>query len=106
VTFEDIIEEILGDIEDEFDSEEKSLIKEIQRSTFVVDTSINVDDLEETLGIELENVNEEYTTLNGYLIDKFGKIPKTNQRIKTKNYFIRVLKTSKKRVLEVEIFVK
>lgn len=106
VTFEDIIEEVIGEIEDEFDPLEKPLINEMGEGKYIVDTCINIDELEEELNIELEDLNDEYSTLNGYLIDKFGNIPRVNQDLKTNKYSIRVLRISKRRILEVEIFVK
>ena len=65
VTMEDIIEEIVGDIDDEYDEEETEFQK-ISDDTYVIDGSMDLDDLDEELGVDLESENSE--TLGGFIM--------------------------------------
>ncbi|MDD1695395.1 MAG: hemolysin family protein [Methanoregula sp.] len=73
VTVEDILEEIVGDILDEYDKEEPD-IQNISEGVFVVDAQMWVDDINERLGIDLP-VDESYETIGGLIIDRLGHIP-------------------------------
>ena len=72
VTMEDIIEEIMGDIDDEYDEEELK-IQKISEDTFILDGSMDLDDIDEELGLNLESDNSE--TIGGLIIDILGEIP-------------------------------
>jgi magnesium and cobalt transporter len=72
VCMEDIIEEIVGDIQDEFDNEREDLL-EIGEHAYLCDARINLEDLGETLGLSLPD--DDYDTLGGFVFDLFGKIP-------------------------------
>jgi magnesium and cobalt transporter len=72
VCMEDIIEEIVGDIQDEFDNEREDLLQ-IGESVYLCDTRINLEDLAEELNIQLPY--EDFDTLGGFVFDLFGKIP-------------------------------
>ena len=73
VTVEDILEEIVGDIMDEYDKEEPD-IQNISEGVFVVDAQMWVEDINERIGIELP-VEESYETVGGLIIDRLGHIP-------------------------------
>jgi len=72
VTMEDIIEQVMGDIDDEYD-EESHEIEKIDDNTYMVSGFMNLDDLNEELGLNLESDNIE--TVGGFLIDTLGEIP-------------------------------
>ena len=69
---EDIIEEIVGDIQDEFDNEQDDIL-EVGEGIYLCDARVNIEDLNENLKIKLPD--EEYDTLGGFVFDLFGKIP-------------------------------
>ena len=73
VTVEDILEEIVGDIMDEYDKEEPD-VQNISDGVFVVDAQMWIDDVNERLGIDLP-VSESYETIGGLIIDRLGHIP-------------------------------
>lgn len=77
VTMEDIIEQVMGNIDDEYDEEELSLEK-IDDNTYIVDGFINLHDLNEELDIQLESENSE--TLGGLIIDLLGEIPEEDEK--------------------------
>ncbi|MBQ0079600.1 MAG: HlyC/CorC family transporter [Eubacterium sp.] len=72
VTMEDIIEEVMGDIDDEYDEEEPE-IQKISDNEYIVDGSMDLDDINEELDIDLESDNSE--TIGGLIIDILGEIP-------------------------------
>ena len=73
VTVEDILEEIVGDIQDEFDKEEPD-VQKLSEGVYVVDAQMWVDEINEQLGINLP-VDESYETVGGLLLDRLGHIP-------------------------------
>lgn len=72
VTMEDILEEIVGDIYDEYDKVEK-LIDQIDENTFVLNGKLAIYEVEDVLGIDIEE--GDYDTLSGYLVEELGRIP-------------------------------
>ena len=72
VTMEDIIEEVMGDIDDEYDEEEQELTK-IGEDLYMIEGSMDLNDINEELGTNLESENSE--TIGGLIIDMFGEIP-------------------------------
>ncbi len=83
VCMEDIIEEIVGDIQDEFDNENEDIIS-VGENTWLCDARVNLDDLNEE--IESEFPNEEFDTLGGFVFDLFGKIPVKFEKESWNNY--------------------
>ncbi len=106
VTLEDIIEELVGEIVDEFDKMEETFVNKISDNTYHVQANIDIETLNSQFDLDLDDSNEDFTNLNGFLSSHFGKIPKVNDKIKTPNYTLRVIKASKKKVLEVELLLK
>lgn len=83
VTMEDIIEEVMGDIDDEFDEEEAS-IEKIDENTFIVNGKEYLDDINEELGTDLTSDNSE--TIGGLIIDLLGEIPGEDEISRTLSY--------------------
>ena len=80
LTMEDIIEEIIGDIQDEFDNEGE-IIKLINKNTFSIDARIDIEEFNENKYFQCNLPTEEADTLGGYIIMQFGYIPKLNESI-------------------------
>ncbi len=101
VTMEDLLEEIVGNIEDEYDKEDNNIVK--INDDFIVDCSIELDEFNDKFSLNLEE--GEYNTLNGYIINKIGDIPKSNENIvlKIDNVNIEVIKISNKRIEKVRV---
>lgn len=78
VTLEDIIEEIVGEIQDEHDQEE-TLLTIVDKSTLIADGMIRLDELAETMGLTFEG--EGIETLGGYLMDALGRIPSEGEKL-------------------------
>ncbi len=104
VTMEDILEEIVGNILDEFDDEEE-LISQQPDGSYILAGQTPLDDLEDMFGISFEA--EDIDTINGYLIYKMGKIPEDGEKFETScgNVFFRVLEVNNKMITKVSATV-
>jgi len=101
VTLEDILEEILGEIQDEHDTniyEEK----QIEANRFIFSGRLEIDYLNEKYGFNLEE-NDQYETLAGYIIHHLKTIPKVNQVFEFKNFKFKILKATGNQVSTVEM---
>ena len=83
VTMEDIIEEIVGDIQDEFDKEREDIIT-INENVWLCDARVDLDDLNETIGAQFPN--EDFDSLGGLVFDLFGKVPVKYEKSSWNNY--------------------
>ena len=102
MTMEDIIEEIVGNIFDEHDAQEENITKKSE-NVYDVEGLTQLDDLEELLSIEFDE--EEFDTLNGFLISKLGRIPEDDEKfeIEYKGYTFKPLEIDKKMITKVRI---
>ena len=102
VTMEDIVEEIVGNIQDEYDEEEELIVTQMD-GTYIVDGMTQLEDLEELLNINFEE--EDYDTLNGYLIDCLDRIPSEDEKceISFSGYLFRVLSVDNNTIRKVRI---
>lgn len=83
ITMEDIIEEIVGDIQDEFDKE-KEVILSVGENIWLCDARVDLDDLNEKM--EAEFPNEDFDSLGGFVFDLFGKVPVKYEKASWNNY--------------------
>lgn len=103
VTMEDIIEEIVGDIDDEYDQEEH-IIEKIDDNHYLVDGNVSLSDLCEETDINLESENSE--TIGGFIIDILGEIPEEgdeNRDIEFENYVFTILSVKERRIEKVKV---
>ncbi len=102
VTLEDVIEEIVGEIEDEFDAEEKLLTWE-DESTVRLDPKINLEDLEEILGVTFGDAEgiETSETLGGLIYEAAGNVPEKGDRVEVAGFVILVEDVADQRILRV-----
>jgi putative hemolysin len=106
VTMEDIIEEIVGDIDDEYD-EEEHVIEKIDDSTYLVDGNVYLSDLCEEASINLESENSE--TIGGFIIDILGEIPEDgeqNRQVNFDRYVFTILSVKERRIEKLKLFIK
>ena len=102
VTIEDLIEEIVGNIFDEYDEEEKEYEK-IDDSTFLFDGSVRLDRVEELASIPLPV--DEYETLSGFVIGQLGRIPKVDEHlvVEMDDYLLKVEAVDEKRISKIKL---
>ena len=102
VTLEDVIEEIVGEIEDEFDEEEELLTWVDERSVRL-DPKIDLEDLQERLGVDLTHIEgwETSETLGGLIYEAAGKVPEQGDRIPVSGYTVTVENVEDQRLILV-----
>ena len=104
ITLEDILEEIVGEIRDEYDENEEEFLKEINREEFVVEGSMNLDDLNDRLDLNLKS--EDYDSLGGFIIEQLDRLPEEGDEITTENEIRMVVDSlDKNRVEKVHIYL-
>ena len=102
LTMEDIMEQIFGNIFDEYDEEEEEDITLVEENVYRINGSTDLQDVEEQLEVELEE-DEDYDTLGGYLIGQLGRIPEDDEVIEMalRGWLFKVEVFEEKRILKV-----
>jgi gliding motility-associated protein GldE len=107
VTMEDIMEEIIGDIKDEFD-EEESAVKKLDENTFIADAKIMLYDICRTLRLPIDTfdaVKGESDSLAGLVLEIAGGFPSVNETVSSGDFDFTVLEIEKNRIKTVRIFI-
>lgn len=101
VTLEDLLEEIVGEIRDEYDGDEENLIQKMQEDTYLIEGSMKLDDINDELGTVLHS--EDYDSIGGLVIEYLeDRLPEDGETITTKEgYMLRVSGISQNRILKV-----
>jgi CBS domain containing-hemolysin-like protein len=103
VTIEDLLEEIVGEIQDEYDTEEPA-VRQINEHTWIVDARVSVDDLNTETGLQL--LTEEVDSLGGLVYERLGSIPRVGDSIDIDNATITVLSVQGVRPEKLQVMVK
>lgn len=105
ITMEDILEEIVGEIRDEYDKDETDAIIEMKPGReYLIDGSTNLTDVNDTLKIDLES--EEYDSIGGYIIEKLDRLPKSGETLQLDNGIKMITELVKRnRVEKVHVFL-
>ncbi len=104
VTMEDLVEEIMGDIEDEYDTIVPK-IKKIDNSTYIIDGLLTIDELNYKLDLNISSEN--YETISGLLIDTMGEIPREldDRTIEIDNLVFKIESVKKKRIDKIKLYI-
>ena len=102
ITFEDILEELVGEIEDEHDVDLNEII-EISKNTFMVDSKIELEEFISFFKLNLDPLSIDAETLGGFFITKFGVLPKIGDKIKIDDLTIKVLDTNLRRIKKFKV---
>ena len=105
VTLEDIVEEILGEIQDEYDQDEKKEFNQLSENKYDVDARINIKDLGDLIDIEFPD-DDDFDTLGGLVLSIKGSFPSKNETIQYKNLDILIKEIKKRRIIRLEIIKK
>jgi len=101
ISLEDVLEELVGEIRDEYDdAESETMVRKVGENSFLIDGRVNVHELEEVLNIQFPQ-SDRYDSLGGFLIDQIGKVPKTKQQIEFSNWTFTIQEGDKKRINKV-----
>ncbi|WP_455542276.1 HlyC/CorC family transporter [Intestinibacter sp.] len=102
LTIEDLVEVIVGDIDDEYDEEEEEIIK-VSDNEYLVEGSTKISDVNEMLGINFES--EEFDSIGGFIIGYLKRIPEENELIEVENVKFNVESIDKNRINKIRIFI-
>jgi CBS domain containing-hemolysin-like protein len=103
VTIEDLLEEVVGDIQDEYDTDEH-IMKKLAPGTFIISGNVELDELKEKFPeIDLEEDVNEYETVAGFVISTLGRIPKVNEELHLEGYKFIISKATPSRIETVKI---
>lgn len=104
ITLEDILEEIVGEIHDEYDDNEEDFVKEVGEREYIIEGSMNLDDLNERLGLTLES--EDYDSLGGFIIEHLDRLPEEGDSVTTEDGIRLVVeKLDKNRIESVHTYL-
>lgn len=104
ITLEDILEEIVGEIHDEYDENEEDFIQEIDEREYIVEGSTNLDDLNDRLALDLNSA--EYDSLGGFIIERLDRLPEAGDSIHTEDGIHMVVdKLDKNRIELVHLYL-
>ena len=103
VSLEDLLEELVGEIADEFDEPER-LIQRVNATTFRVAGKLSIDDLNTATGLHVSS--EAYDTVGGWVLDLFGRVPRRAERAETSELSVTVEKVERTRIVEVLVSLK
>jgi len=99
VTINDLVSELVGDLHDEFDRSADPAIERVDRSRFLVDGSVGIDEVRSELGLPIPD--GDYVTLGGFLLDGFGRIPEEGDQLEFAGWTLRVTNMERRRVAKV-----
>lgn len=104
VTMEDVLEEIVGDIVDEFDEEEEQMIFELGNDVVEVDARVHIDDLNEQFDYHLPE-GKDFDTIGGFVITHIGKVPQAGESLTWRQLRIDVLESDERKISKLRIEV-
>ena len=101
VTIEDVIEQIVGEIDDEHDLEDEEFVRKHHKDRYTVKAQMPLDEFNEYFGTNFED--EENETIGGVIIDEFGHLPKRSERLEFGGFDFKVIRADRRRILTMRI---
>ncbi len=102
ITLEDLLEEIVGEIRDEYDEDEKNLIQKLEDHRFLIDASMKLDDINEALETHFESEN--YDSIGGIIIELLDRFPEEGEEVVTEeNVVLKAVEVVQNRIEHVEM---
>ncbi len=103
ITMEDMLEEIVGEIRDEYDEDEEDLIRKISDREYEVDAALKLDDLNDQIGLELES--KDYDSIGGFVIGLLDHLPEAGEEVVHENVRLVVDKVDRNRIEIIHIYL-
>lgn len=104
ITLEDIIEEIVGEIRDEFDEDEENAIIKLSENEYLVEGQVNLDDINDEFGTDIDSEN--YESVGGIIIEHLDRMPEAGDVVEIDNCKLEVMRMDNKRIDKVKITIK
>lgn len=103
ITLEDMLEEIVGEIRDEYDEDEEDLIRRISPREYVVEAAMKLDDLNDQLGLDLES--EDYDSIGGFIIGLLDHLPEEGEEVTHRNLRLVVDQVDRNRIDKIHLYI-
>lgn len=103
VTIEDVIEEIVGEIQDEFDQEDE-VIQQIGEKVYDIRSDISIEEVNDEFEIDIP-LSEEYDTISGYIQDELGKVAEEGDQVRGTNFILKVMEVDNKRIEKIRVII-
>ena len=104
ITVEDLLEEIVGEIRDEYDDDEEELIQELDDGSYLVEGSMKLDDINDALGTDFDS--EDYDSIGGIIIECLDRLPQDNEEVILENGVrLKVQGIDQNRIIKVQMFL-
>ena len=103
ITLEDMLEEIVGEIRDEYDEDEEDLIRRIGPREYVMEAAMKLDDLNDQLGLDLES--EDYDSIGGFIIGLLDHLPEEGEEVTHKTLRFVVDKVDRNRIDKIHLYI-
>ena len=103
VTIEDVIEEIVGEIQDEFDQEDE-VIQPIGEKVYDIRSDISIEEVNDEFEIDIP-LSEEYDTISGYIQDELGKVAEEGDQVRGTNFILKVMEVDNKRIEKIRVII-
>ena len=104
ISLEDLLEEIVGEIRDEYDEDEKDLIQKVSENEYLIEGSVKLDDINDALGLSLHS--EDYDSIGGFIIERLDHLPEENESVTTEEQILMIVtKMDKNRIETVRLIL-
>ena len=104
ISLEDLLEEIVREIRDEYDEDEKDLIQKVSENEYLIEGSVKLDDINDALGLSLHS--EDYDSIGGFIIERLDHLPEENESVTTEEQILLIVtKMDKNRIETVRLIL-
>ncbi len=102
ITLEDLIEEIVGEIEDELDERQKPFVEKLSEHDYIVNTRMEIDDFSEYFNVAVDE-EDDVTTVSGLILKNADRIPKVGDVVEYKNLKFKILEGTRRKISKVRV---
>lgn len=102
ITLEDLIEEIVGEIEDELDERQKPFVEKLSEHDYIVNTRMEIDDFSEYFNVAVDE-EDDVTTVSGLILKNADRIPKVGDEVEYKNLKFKILEGTRRKISKVRV---
>lgn len=100
VTMEDVVEELVGEIRDEYDLEAEPIVQEAD-DTFVFSAKVGIEEFQERTGVQIED--GDFETVGGYVLARVGRVPAVGERLRVDDFDVEILEAERRRIHKVRV---
>lgn len=105
ITLEDLLEEIVGEIRDEYDEDEEDEIIQVNDNEYVISGTTRLNDLEDIVNLPRLNEDEDYDSISGFIVSQLGRLPQDGDEVVLENQKLVVEECDKYRIIKVHLYI-